>query len=82
MLEKLETITLLEDDAVTRFDFPEPLELPPPLLTLEGGVAGYDGKAVLKRLNLQVVDNDRIALLGANGNGKSTLAKVLSGRLP
>lgn len=78
----METITLLEDDAVTRFDFPEPLELPPPLLTLEGGVAGYDGKAVLKRLNLQVVDNDRIALLGANGNGKSTLAKVLSGRLP
>lgn len=81
MLEKLEPVIELEDDAVTRFDFPEPQELPPPLLTLENGSAGYDGKAVLKRLNLQIVDNDRIALLGANGNGKSTLAKVLSGRL-
>ena len=81
MLEKLEPVIELEDDAVTRFDFPEPQELPPPLLTLENGSAGYDGKAVLKRLNLQIVDNDRIAMLGANGNGKSTLAKVLSGRL-
>lgn len=82
MLEKMDAVTLLEDDESYRFDFPEPLELPPPLLTLEDGEAGYDGVAVLKKLNLQIVDNDRIALLGANGNGKSTLAKLLSGRLP
>lgn len=82
MLEKLETVTLLEDAAATSFDFPEPNELPPPLLSVEDGTAGYDDKTVLRRLNLQIVDNDRIALLGANGNGKSTLAKVISGRLP
>lgn len=82
MLEKLETVELVEDAAATVFDFPEPDELPPPLLTIENGTVGYDGIPVLKRLNLQIVDNDRIALLGANGNGKSTLAKLLSGRLP
>lgn len=82
MLEKLEAVTLLEDAAATSFDFPEPDELPPPLLSVEDGAAGYGDKTVLRRLNLQIVDNDRIALLGANGNGKSTLAKVISGRLP
>ena len=82
MLEKLEKVELVEDAAATVFDFPEPDELPPPLLTIENGAVGYDGVPVLKRLNLQIVDNDRIALLGANGNGKSTLAKLLSGRLP
>lgn len=82
MLEKLETITLMNDPAATVFDFPEPEDLPPPLLTIEDGSAGYGDKTVLRRLNIQIVDNDRIALLGANGNGKSTLAKVVSGRLP
>ena len=43
--------------------------------------AGYDGKPVLRGLNLSVDMDDRIALLGANGNGKSTLAKLLAGRL-
>ena len=82
MLEKLQTVTLMEDDASTHFSFPEAEELPPPLLTIENGVVGYDGKPVLRKLNLQIVDNDRIALLGANGNGKSTLAKLISKRLP
>lgn len=82
MLEKLDTITLLDDGPSTSFDFPEPEELPPPLLTIEDGEVGYDGKTILRHLNLQIVDNDRIALLGANGNGKSTLAKLLSQRLP
>ncbi len=82
MLEKLEKVTLLEDAASTVFDFPEPDELAPPMLSIEEASAGYGEKTVLRRLNLQIVDNDRIALLGANGNGKSTLAKVISGRLP
>ncbi len=82
MLEKLETAELMEDAAATVFNFPEPDDLPPPLLTIEDGSVGYDNVPVLKRLNLQVIDNDRIALIGANGNGKSTLAKLLSGRLP
>lgn len=78
MLEKLETVDLMEDAAATVFNFPEPDDLPPPLLTIEDGAVGYNGVPVLKKLNLQIVDNDRIALLGANGNGKSTLAKLLS----
>ena len=82
MLEKMQSVTLMEDAASARFSFPETEELPPPLLTIENGVVGYDGRPVLKKLNFQVVDNDRIALLGANGNGKSTLAKLVAGRLP
>ena len=81
MLEKLDTVTLMEDAAACRFDFPDPEVLPPPLLTLEDVATGYGEKVVLKRLNLQIVDNDRIALLGANGNGKSTLAKLISQKL-
>lgn len=79
MLEKMQSVTLMEDAASARFSFPETEELPPPLLTIENGVVGYDGRPVLKKLNFQVVDNDRIALLGANGNGKSTLAKLVAG---
>jgi len=51
------------------------------MLTMEDTVAGYTGRTVLKELNLQIDPDDRIALLGANGNGKSTLMKLLSGRL-
>lgn len=82
MLEKMEVLPPLADEYATRFEFPRPIDLPPPLLTVTGGVTGYDGSPVLKRLNFSIVDNDRIALLGANGNGKSTLAKLISGRLP
>lgn len=48
MLEKLETITLMNDPAATVFDFPEPEDLPPPLLTIEDGSAGYGDKTVLR----------------------------------
>ena len=81
LLAKLQSITLMEDNAATRFNFPEPQELPPPLLTVEDVSVGYGDNIVLKKLNFSIVNNDRIALLGANGNGKSTLAKLLSGRL-
>lgn len=81
MLEKLDTISLSEDPASTTFNFPDVEPLAPPMLTIEDGEIGYDGRVVLSKINLQVVDNDRIALLGANGNGKSTLAKLISRRL-
>lgn len=68
------------DEAIT-FSFPEPSPLPPPLLSLERVDAGYNGRAVLKGLSLRLDPEDRIALLGANGNGKSTLMKLLAGRL-
>ena len=81
LLAKLPNITLMEDNTSTRFNFPEPQELPPPLLTVEDVSVGCGDNIVLKKLNFSIVNNDRIALLGANGNGKSTLAKLLSGRL-
>jgi len=82
MLERLgPPISVIEDRPVS-FDFPDPEPLSPPVIAIEKGQAGYaPGKAVLKNLSLRIDMEDRIALLGANGNGKSTLAKVLSGRL-
>jgi ATP-binding cassette subfamily F protein 3 len=83
MLERLgPPISVVEDRPVS-FDFPDPDPLSPPVLSIEKGQAGYaPGKPVLRNITLRIDMDDRIALLGANGNGKSTLAKVLSGRLP
>ncbi|MEP5760592.1 MAG: ABC-F family ATP-binding cassette domain-containing protein [Litoreibacter sp.] len=81
MLEKMEKITAPEDAARTVFTFPEPEELSPPIIATEGASVGYDGTAILQRLDLRIDQDDRIALLGRNGEGKSTLSKMLSGRL-
>jgi ATP-binding cassette subfamily F protein 3 len=81
MLERMEPIAVVEAEEVVRLDFPEPEELAPPLLTLNRAAVGYGDTPVLRGLDLQVEPDDRIALLGANGNGKSTLAKLLAGRL-
>ncbi|MGV6812561.1 MAG: ABC-F family ATP-binding cassette domain-containing protein [Brevirhabdus sp.] len=81
MLEKMDPITAPEDMARTVFTFPSPSELSPPIIAVEGGAVGYDGTPVLSRLNLRIDQDDRIALLGRNGEGKSTLAKLLSKRL-
>ena len=81
MLEKMEPIALLPADRTVSFDFPSPEPPPPPLITLDDVTVGYGSTPVLQRLNLRLDPDDRIALLGANGNGKSTLAKLLSGRL-
>ncbi|MGI4744576.1 MAG: ABC-F family ATP-binding cassette domain-containing protein [Janthinobacterium lividum] len=80
-LERLPAIESVIEDTPTRFAFPEPLQLPPPMLTLERATIGYDGKPVLSNLSLRLDMEDRIALLGANGNGKSTFAKLIAGRL-
>jgi ATP-binding cassette subfamily F protein 3 len=81
MLEKMETIRMPEDAARTVFSFPSPEELSPPIVQLDGAAVGYDGVAVLKRLGLRIDQDDRIALLGRNGEGKSTLSKLLAGKL-
>lgn len=81
MLEKMETIRMPEDAARTVFSFPKPEELSPPIIATEGVSVGYDGKVVLDKLDLRIDQDDRIALLGRNGEGKSTLSKLLSGRL-
>ena len=70
-----------ENEAQTKFDFPIPEEVASPMINMEDVSVGYGGKEVLRKLNLSIVENDRIALLGANGNGKSTFAKLLSERL-
>ena len=80
-LQRLPQIEAVVEDAPTRFAFPEPARIAPPILALERASAGYDGQPVLRGLSLTIDMDDRIALLGANGNGKSTLAKLLAGRL-
>ncbi|MEL6920519.1 MAG: ATP-binding cassette domain-containing protein [Pseudomonadota bacterium] len=71
------------DENVRPFNFPTPQTMPSsPIIRMEGVSVGYDdGPAILKQLNLRIDNDDRIALLGANGNGKSTFAKLLSDRL-
>ena len=81
MLEKLTPIAAPEDAARVVFTFPEPEELSPPIVTMEGAAVGYGGPPVLKRLSLRIDQDDRIALLGRNGEGKSTLSKLLAGKL-
>jgi ATP-binding cassette, subfamily F, member 3 len=82
MLEKMETIRVPEDAARTVFTFPTPEELSPPIIATEDAAVGYGNHIVLHGLNLRIDQDDRIALLGRNGEGKSTLSKFLSGRLP
>jgi ATP-binding cassette, subfamily F, member 3 len=81
MLEKMETIRVPEDAARTVFTFPVPEELSPPIIATEEAAVGYGNHIVLHGLNLRIDQDDRIALLGRNGEGKSTLSKLLSGRL-
>jgi len=70
------------ESAGIEIDFPRPEMLAPPLITLSGVQAGYAvGKPVLKGLDIRLDPDDRIALLGANGNGKTTFAKLLAGKL-
>jgi len=82
MLAKMEPIAALVTDEVRPIHFPEPAKLlSPPIIATDGVSVGYDGRAVLAGLSLRIDNDDRIALLGANGNGKSTLVKLLAGRL-
>ncbi len=80
-LAKLPDIEVIEEDTQAVFNFPEPDPLPPPLLVLENASVGYDGREILTGLSQRLDLDDRVALLGANGNGKSTLAKLIAGRL-
>ncbi len=84
LLAKLEPIAAVVADEVRPIKIPPPVKrLSPPIIALEDVAVGYEpGKPVLRRLNLRIDDDDRIALIGANGNGKSTLVKLLSARLP
>ena len=80
-LARMELIAAAHVDSPFHFDFASPQQLPVPLLQLESLSTGYDGKAVLEKVNLSLAPGDRVALLGANGAGKSTLMKALAGEL-
>ncbi len=80
-LERMPAMDAVIEAAPTRFNFPEPAKLAPPILALDGVSVGYAGIPVLEGLSMSFGMEDRIALLGANGNGKSTFAKLLAGRL-
>jgi ATP-binding cassette subfamily F protein 3 len=82
MLAKMEPIAALSEDPSLSFDFPDPDELRPPLITLDLASVGYNDAPILRRLNLRIDPDDRIALLGRNGNGKTTLARLLAAQLP
>jgi ATP-binding cassette subfamily F protein 3 len=81
MLEKLQPIVLEEDEPGAAIGFPPVAPVAPPLIACEGVSLGYGGKVVLGGLGFTLGPDDRIALLGANGNGKSTFARFLAGEL-
>lgn len=82
MLEKMKPIASVMEEYTVNFTFPAPESLSSPILSMEECAAGYsEDNHVLKHLNLRIDMEDRIALLGSNGNGKSTFAKLVSGRL-
>ncbi|MCW5695388.1 MAG: ABC-F family ATP-binding cassette domain-containing protein [Bauldia sp.] len=82
MLERMEPIAELVDEHVYGFSFPDPAKpAAPPLVALDHVAVGYGERAVLSQLDLRLDVDDRVGLLGQNGNGKSTFAKLISGRL-
>ncbi|MDE2362503.1 MAG: ABC-F family ATP-binding cassette domain-containing protein [Hyphomicrobiales bacterium] len=82
MLEKMEPVTAIVDSEALPIHLPSPdKQLSPPIIAMERAAAGYGDRTVLSQINLSLSNDDRIGLLGANGNGKSTFAKLLAGRL-
>jgi ATP-binding cassette subfamily F protein 3 len=83
MLERMKPIAALVTQDVREISFPAPEKtLSPPIIAVDNVSVGYEvGKPVLNRVTLRIDNDDRIALLGANGNGKSTLVKLLANRL-
>jgi ATP-binding cassette subfamily F protein 3 len=80
-LARMQPIAELLDDPTLSFGFPDPDELRPPLITLDLASVGYTEVPILRRLNLRIDPDERVALLGRNGNGKTTLARLLAAQL-
>ncbi|HKU93778.1 MAG TPA: ABC-F family ATP-binding cassette domain-containing protein [Vineibacter sp.] len=82
LLEKMEPIVPIAEEVPVEFAFPSPDKLPPPLITMDRASVGYAAdKPVLQKLDLRIDMDDRIALLGQNGNGKSTFIRLVADRL-
>ncbi len=81
-IERMDIVDAVIADRALKFSFPDPEELPAPLLSLRGTDIGYaPGQPILRRVTQNIDLDDRIALMGANGNGKSTLMKLIAGKL-
>ncbi|MBL8573874.1 MAG: ABC-F family ATP-binding cassette domain-containing protein [Hyphomicrobiaceae bacterium] len=81
-LAKMQPIAAAVEERGIEFTFPEPEELAPPLIVMDDVAVGYEeGKPILTRINMRLDPDERIALLGSNGNGKSTMAKLIAGKL-
>ncbi len=80
-LSRMEPIAAAIEDPSLSFHFPSPAELKPPLITLDDAAVGYGDNIILSDLNLRLDPDDRTALLGRNGNGKTTLARLLASQL-
>ncbi len=80
-LSRMEPIAAAIEDPSLSFHFPSPAELKPPLITLDDAAVGYGDNIILSGLNLRLDPDDRTALLGRNGNGKTTLARLLASQL-
>ncbi|CDZ47927.1 ATP-binding cassette domain-containing protein [Neorhizobium galegae] len=82
-LERMGTVAAVIEDHVQPITFPEPEKQPAsPIVAIQNGAVGYEpGKPILKNITLRIDNDDRIALLGSNGNGKSTFAKFIASRL-
>ena len=81
-IEKMDIVDAVIADRAIKFSFPNPDKIPSPMISINNADVGYvAGKPILKRVNDNIDRDDRIALLGANGNGKSTLIKLIAGKL-
>jgi ATP-binding cassette subfamily F protein 3 len=81
-IEKMDMVDALMSERTTQFKFPQPEEIGSPIITINDVDIGYEeGNPILKKINLSIQNKDRIALLGANGNGKSTLVKLIANAL-
>ena len=81
-LARMEPVAAALEDPSLSFDFPSPNEMRPPLMVIEGAAVGYvEGQPILRGLDMRIDPDDRIALLGLNGTGKTTLARLLAGQL-
>jgi ATP-binding cassette subfamily F protein 3 len=80
MIEKLKPPAAMFDEYAAPFTFQQPkADQATPMISLDGVSAGYGDKAILRNINMRIDPDDRIALIGVNGNGKSTFAKLLAG---
>ena len=81
-IERMDMVDALIAERSTSFKFPQPEQISSPIITMDDVDVGYEaGKPILRKINIGLAGDDRVALLGANGNGKSTLVKLISDNL-